>query len=94
MTISSHDVVMKQVRIAALKAKLSEYLRAVRRGETVAIFDRDTLIAEIVPAGQKPRLTTTKPAPGTPPLGKVKLPKVPKLNIDAVEVLLEDRRRR
>jgi antitoxin (DNA-binding transcriptional repressor) of toxin-antitoxin stability system len=93
MTISGHDGTMKQVRVAELKAKLSEYLRAVRRGETIAVFDRDTLIAGIVPV-KKATLRITKPAPGTPPLGRVKLPKVPKLDIDVVELLLEDRRRR
>jgi antitoxin (DNA-binding transcriptional repressor) of toxin-antitoxin stability system len=35
-------MVMKQARIAELKARLSEYLRSVRRGETVTILDRDT----------------------------------------------------
>ena len=33
---------MKTVRIAELKARLSEYLRAVRRGETIAVLDRET----------------------------------------------------
>jgi len=34
---------MKHVRIAELKSRLSEYLRAVRRGETIAVLDRETL---------------------------------------------------
>jgi antitoxin (DNA-binding transcriptional repressor) of toxin-antitoxin stability system len=33
---------MKQVRIAELKSRLSAYLRAVRRGETIAVLDRET----------------------------------------------------
>lgn len=41
MTISSYNLVMKEVRIAELKAKLSEHLRAVRRGHTITVFDRD-----------------------------------------------------
>ena len=36
---------MKEVRIAELKARLSEYLRAVRRGETIAVLDRETPVA-------------------------------------------------
>src|SRR5207247_2165703 len=53
MTISSHTMVMKQVRIADLKARLSEYLRAVRRGETIAVLDRDTPVAQIVPIRER-----------------------------------------
>ena len=52
---------MKQVRIAELKARLSEYLRAVRRGETIAVLDRETPIA--------PQARHRRPAPrGTPEL--------------------------
>src|SRR4029079_15332563 len=40
---------MKSVRIAELKSRLSEYLRAVRRGETIAVLDRETPVAQIVP---------------------------------------------
>ena len=36
MTIYSHTVTMNQVRIAELEARLSEYLRAVRGGDTIA----------------------------------------------------------
>ena len=42
-------MVMKQVRIAELKAKLSEFLRTVQGGESIAVFDRNTAIAQIVP---------------------------------------------
>jgi prevent-host-death family protein len=84
---------MKQVRIAELKARLSEYLRAVRRGETVAVLDRDTPIAHIVPVRDRPKLTIRKPAPGTPPPNRVKLPKPLKLDIDIVDLLLEERQR-
>ena len=45
MTTCGH----RTVRIAELKARLSEYLRAVRRGETIAVMDRDTPVAQIVP---------------------------------------------
>jgi prevent-host-death family protein len=82
---------MKQVRIAELKARLSEYLRAVRRGETVAVLDRDTPIAHIVPVLDRPKLTIRKPAPGTPPLNRIKVPKGRKLKLDIVDLLLEER---
>ena len=40
---------MKAVGVKKLKAKLSEYLRAVRAGETLLVTDRDEVIAEIRP---------------------------------------------
>lgn len=82
---------MKQVRIADLKARLSEHLRAVRRGETIAVLDRDTPVAQIVPIRDRQALRIRRPAPGTPPPKDVRLPKPAKLNLDIVELLLEER---
>ncbi|HLH16778.1 MAG TPA: type II toxin-antitoxin system prevent-host-death family antitoxin [Bryobacteraceae bacterium] len=82
---------MKQVRIAELKAQLSEHLRAVRRGETVTVLDRDTPVAQIVPVREQTALRIRKPAPGTPPLNRVPLPKPVGIKTDVVELLLEER---
>jgi prevent-host-death family protein len=82
---------MKEVRIAELKARLSEYLRAVRRGETIAVLDRETPVAQIVPVRDRAALRVRKPAPGTPPPNRVPLPKPAKLNVDVVQLLLEER---
>ncbi len=82
---------MKQVRIAELKAKLSEYLRAVRRGETITVLDRETPIAQVVPVRAPSALRVRKPAPGSPPLNRIPLPKPAKLSIDVVSLLLEER---
>lgn len=41
---------MKAVGVKLLKARLSEYLRLVRTGETVLITDRDEVVAELRPA--------------------------------------------
>jgi prevent-host-death family protein len=82
---------MKQVRIAELKARLSEYLRAVRRGESIAVLDRETPVAQIVPVPERLALRVRKPAPGTPPPNRVPLPKPAKLNVDIVQLLLEER---
>lgn len=41
---------MKAVGIKQLKARLSEYLRLVKMGETVLITDRDEVVAELRPA--------------------------------------------
>ncbi len=64
---------MKKVGVADLKARLSEYLRAVRRGETIAVLDRQTPIAQIVPVRQAP-LDVQEPAPGTSAPNKIPLP--------------------
>jgi antitoxin (DNA-binding transcriptional repressor) of toxin-antitoxin stability system len=82
---------MKQVRIAELKARLSEFLRAVRRGETIAVLDRDTAIAQIVPIRDRIGLRITKPASGTPAPNKVTVPRPAQLKIDVVALLLEER---
>jgi prevent-host-death family protein len=82
---------MKQVRIAELKSHLSEHLRAVRRGQTITVLDRETPIAEIIPIRKRPQITIIKPPPGAPPLNKVPLPKVRQLNFDIVDLLLEER---
>jgi antitoxin (DNA-binding transcriptional repressor) of toxin-antitoxin stability system len=78
----------KRVKISELKAHLSEYLRHVRRGLTVEVFDRETLIAEIVPVETRNGLEV-RPATGSmrdfvppPPL---------KTKVDVVALLREDR---
>jgi len=40
----------KAVGVKQLKAKLSEYLRLVRAGETILVTDRDEVVAEMRPA--------------------------------------------
>jgi prevent-host-death family protein len=82
---------MRSVRIAELKARLSEYLRAVRGGETIAVLDRETPVAQIIPVRERPMLRIRKPAPGTPPLNRVGLPPPLRLRVDVVELLLKER---
>ncbi len=41
---------MKAVGIKILKARLSEYIRLVKNGETVLVTDRDEVVAELRPA--------------------------------------------
>jgi prevent-host-death family protein len=79
----------KTVGIAQLKARLSEYLRAVRRGRVVTVRDRDRPIARLVPyAGEADPVTSRKPSGRLqdirfpPPLGR---------RIDSVSALLEER---
>ncbi len=81
---------MSNVRIADLKAHLSEHLRSVRDGGTVTVLDRDTPVARIIPIAA-PSLEVRK---AKRPLRDLKLP--PKLakRTDSVALLLDDRRRR
>jgi len=81
---------MSDVRIADLKARLSEYLRVVRNGGTLTVLDRDTPIARIVPFAAQP-LEIRK---AHRRVRDLKLPRKPAKPTDSVAVLLEDRRRR
>jgi antitoxin (DNA-binding transcriptional repressor) of toxin-antitoxin stability system len=45
---------MKAVGIKTLKAKLSEYIRLAKAGETVLVTERDEVVAEIRPARRQP----------------------------------------
>ena len=83
---------MRTVRIAELKARLSEHLRAVRRGHALVVTDRDTPIARLVPyRSEGDLLSIREPAGAFPSLQRVPLPKAVKLGVDAVELLLEER---
>ena len=82
---------MRQVRIAELKARLSEYLRAVRGGETIAVLDRDTAIAQLSPIRERAALRIRKPARGTPAPNRVPVPRSIKIQVDVVALLLEER---
>lgn len=85
---------MAKVRIARLKARLSHYLRRVRKGETFTVYYRDTPVADLVPH-RRLNLKIRPPVPGSPPLHEVPLPDKPLLpGIDIVDLLLEDRERK
>lgn len=56
VTTGGHNTRMKAVGIKQLKARLSEYVRLVRTGETILVTDRDEVVAELRPAtGAIPR---------------------------------------
>lgn len=44
---------MRAVGIKQLKARLSEYVRLVRSGETVLVTERDEVVAELRPARRR-----------------------------------------
>lgn len=88
-----HHIVMNGVRIADLKARLSEHLRSVRRGHAVTVLDRDTPVARIIPySPDSSRLVVRRPAPGSPRLSEIPLAPRLKAGRDVVDLLLEDRR--
>jgi antitoxin (DNA-binding transcriptional repressor) of toxin-antitoxin stability system len=45
---------MKVAGVKELKARLSEYLRLVRAGETILVTDRDQVVAELRPPVPRP----------------------------------------
>ena len=90
MTSRDYNLVMSDVRIAELKARLSEHLRAVRNGSTLTVLDRDTPIARIIPYTAQPlEIRKAKRR-----LRDLKLPPKPSKRTDSVAVLIEERRRR
>lgn len=92
MTIHDYLIVMNKVRIADLKAHLSEHLRAVKRGNTLTVLDRETPIAQIVPSTSKQgALTIRRPSPSSPGLHQIPLPAPLKVKTDVVVLLLEER---
>ncbi len=92
MTKHDYVMVMRSVKIAELKAKLSKHLRDVRRGHSVTVVDRETPIATLVPySSDAEGLTIRKPLRRKRSLQSVPLPRPLKLDIDVVDLLLEER---
>jgi antitoxin (DNA-binding transcriptional repressor) of toxin-antitoxin stability system len=82
---------MKQVGIAELKSRLSEFLRIVQGGESIAVLDRNRAVAQIVPMRERSGLRIRMPATDSPKPNKVSLPKSIIQKIDIVQLLLEER---
>jgi prevent-host-death family protein len=93
MVTYDYHMTMKKARVAELKARLSEYLRAVRNGHEVTIYDRDTPIARLVPLEQAraAQLVIRKPIRKYKNLGEIPMPPPVNIGIDVVDVLVEDR---
>ncbi len=84
---------MAKIGVAELKARLSEHLRSVRRGGEIVVCDRNEPIARLVPYEARGSLVVREPVREYRSLGDIKLPPGVRLGVDAVEMLLEDRRR-
>jgi prevent-host-death family protein len=97
MVIHDYLVAMtgRSVGVAELKARLSEYLRSVRKGRELTVYDRDQPIARLVPyAGAAGRLQVRERIRAYRTLGDIPMPPPAKLTVDGVALLLEDRRAR
>jgi len=85
---------MKRVKIAELKDHLSSHLRAVERGATIEVTDRERPIARIVPPQRAEE--PVKWIRAQYPFSTIRDRKYPAANLpcDIVDLLLEDRRKR
>jgi prevent-host-death family protein len=54
VTTGDYLALMKAIGVKELKARLSEYLRAVKAGETLLVTERSEIVAELRPAGSRP----------------------------------------
>lgn len=94
MTSDDYHVTMSKkptdmARIADFKAHLSAYLRRVRAGHPLTLYDRDTPVAQVVPIDRPPeRLVIRK---GTGRLEDVVLPPPLGIEVDSLAALLEER---
>lgn len=88
------DLAMKRVKIAALKDQLSKHLRAVERGMEIEVTDRNRPIARIVPI--LTRAPDVRLLPARRPFAEVRDKPCRKATwgTRAVDLLLEDRRKR
>jgi prevent-host-death family protein len=82
---------MTQVRIAELKARLSEYLRSVRRGRSITVLDRDTPVARLVPYVESDLMRVRESTRRAGSIHEVELPPPLPIDLDVVDLLLEER---
>jgi len=52
VALSDYVPRVRSVDIERLRSRLSEYMRLVRRGETLLVIEREEVVAEIVPPGR------------------------------------------
>jgi antitoxin (DNA-binding transcriptional repressor) of toxin-antitoxin stability system len=79
---------MTKVRIADLKAHLSEHLRKVRGGRTLTVLDRETPVAKIIPYRAEETLAVRR---ATRKPGDLHLPPPLPAGTDSLPLLMQDR---
>lgn len=78
--------------MADLKARLSAYLRRVRRGHSLTVMDRDTPIARLVPyQDEAMSLVIRHPLPNAPRFHEIPRPPRFPVDVDIVALLFEER---
>ncbi|MGH7670568.1 MAG: type II toxin-antitoxin system Phd/YefM family antitoxin [Gemmatimonadaceae bacterium] len=84
----------KPIGVAEFKARLSEYLRAVKTGNSLIIADRSQPVARVVPYTETSgRLVVRERVHAYRTFGDIPLPAPIELDVDAVELLIEERER-
>jgi prevent-host-death family protein len=82
----------RKVGIAELKSRLSEYLRAVRRGHSLLVLDRETPVARMIPYESAPeRLVLRRSRGRAPRLAEIPMPPPLRFEGDIVDFLLVER---
>jgi prevent-host-death family protein len=89
---------MTRVSSSELKAKMGQYMRAVRAGQEVVVTDRDRPVARLVPfeapLGEQGVQVSQPRDPAAPPLGALDVRARPYKGTDTTALLREDRARR
>src|SRR5258708_38577489 len=80
---------VKSVKVAELKAKLSAYLRSARSGQSVVVCDRDTPVARLVPYAATAEPFAVRHA--IRPLHSTPLPRPLGRRVDSLAALLAQR---
>ena len=88
-------MVMTKVGVAKLKAELSDYLRKVKLGGEVVVYDRETPIARIIPYESKERAggLIIRPAKPGVRFQDVRLPPPLPMGESIVQMLIDERQR-
>jgi prevent-host-death family protein len=86
----------RQTSASQLKAKMGQFMRAVRSGQEVIITDRNEPVARLVPikSNQKQSIFESLHDSDAPPLGEIKIKGVKVAGLTSLEMLLEDRNKR
>lgn len=84
---------MKRVNIAALKDELSKHVRAVERGASLIVTDRNRPVAQLVPIEDEDAIDVTPPSSAFSAVRGKRYSPTP-LAIDSLALLLEERGKR
>lgn len=83
--------IVRRAGVAELKARLSEFLRYVKKGQSVTVYDRDTPVARLVPLDGADLLSSRPPTGEYSSVQDVPLPPPLPVGVDVLELLREER---